>query len=93
MWSIPRTLIKFWVSGHLKMRWVLDGYSGRFWGGSGGGKLGAKIDQVGPKRPVCPKKSFIGEFFWQLKKRGQLKKPKGCHATHLHPQVGALGGG
>ena len=69
--------------------WVLGQILGRL----RGGKLGAKIDQVGPKRPVCPKKCFVGEIFWVVKTTGQLKKQKGVHDTHLPPEVGALGGG
>ena len=31
MWSIPRTLSKFWVLAHLKIRWVLEREKCGFW--------------------------------------------------------------
>ena len=53
----------------------------------------AKIDQVGPKNPVCPKKSFVGEVFWVLKKQVNLRSQKESTAIIDHPKLVPWGEG
>ena len=92
MWSILRTLTKFWVSGHLKIRWVLDGYSDRFWGGSGGGSWEPKSIKLALRGQHIRKNMFWATF-WVVKKTGQLGKPKKVRGDHFPPEVAALGEG
>ena len=75
MWSIPRTLTKFWVSGHLKIRWVLDGYSGRFWGDSGGGSWESKSIKLVLKGQYVRKNVFLETFLAWWKQHVNLR----CH--------------
>ena len=76
MWSILRTLTKFCVSGHLKIRWVLDGYSDRFWRASGGGSWEPKSIKLALRGQYVRKKVLLERFVWVLKKTGQLEIPK-----------------
>ena len=89
MWSILRTLTKFWVSGHLKIRWVLDGYSGRFWGGSGGGSWEPKSIKLAPRGQYVRKNVFSVRFFGWSKQQVNLRSQKDvatrCGTTKLEP--------
>ena len=81
MWSIPRTLTKFWVSGHLKIRWVLDGYSDRFWGGSGGGSWEPKSIKLAIRGQYVRKKVLLERFFGWSKQEVNLR----CHSESTPP--------
>ena len=89
MWSILRTLTKFWVSGHLKIRWVLDGHSDRFWGGSGGGSWEPKSIKLALRGQAIRKKILLERFFAWLKQqvnlRCQKETPTTIGTTKLDP--------
>ena len=93
MWSILRTITKFWVSGHLKIRWVLDGYSDRFWGGSGGGSWEPKSIKLALRGQYVRKNVLLVSFFGWSKQQVNLRSQKESTPIIDHPQVGALGGG
>ena len=93
MWSILRTLTKFWVSGHLKIRWVLDGYSGRFWGGSGGGSWEPKSIKLALRGQYVRKKVLLERFFGSLKKQVNLRSQKDATPTIYTPKLGPWGEG
>ena len=93
MWSILRTLTKFWVSGHLKIRWVLDGYSDRFWGGSGGGSWEPKSIKMALRGQAIRKNVFLERFFGWLKKQGNLRYQKESPADIDHLKLGPWGEG
>ena len=76
MWSILRTLTKFWVSGHLKIRWVLDGYLGRFWGGSGGASWDPKSIKLALRGQHVRKKVFFVIFFGWSKQQVNSRSQK-----------------
>ena len=93
MWSIPRTLTKFWVSGHLKIRWVLDGYSDRFWGGSGGGSWEPKSIKLALRGQHVRKKLFFWQLFGWSKKEVNLRCQKESTRTIDPPKLRPWGEG
>ena len=93
MWSIPRTLIKFWVSGYLKIRWVLDGYLGRFGGRSGGASWEPKSLKLALRGRYVRKKVLLERFFGCLKKQVNLRYQKVTATRIGHPKLGPWGEG
>ena len=93
MWSILRTLTKFWVSGHLKIRWVLDGYSGRFWGGSGGGSWEPKSIKLAIRGQGIRKNVFLECFFGWSEQEVNLRYEKVTPSTIDHPKLDPWGEG
>ena len=67
MWSIPRTLIKFWALAHFKLSYLLNSKNTDF-GWILAVKLGSKNDQVGPKSRLGPKSSNFFTLFLAPKK-------------------------
>ena len=93
MWSIPRALTKFWVSVHLKIRWVLDGYSDRFWRGSGGGSWEPKAIKLALRGQGIRKNVWLESFFAWLKQQVNLTYQKVTPSTIYTPKLGPWGEG